>query len=104
MALVLSGGLMFASCGSQETNDAVETPLEEPAMEAEINTTHAYVCPMDCENSASMEPGQCPVCGMDLVANPNFAGAADGSMNENAGEEGTHGHDHTHDDHEGHNH
>jgi rubrerythrin len=37
----------------------------------------AYVCPMNCENSASMEPGKCPVCGMDLERNPAFPAPAD---------------------------
>jgi len=30
--------------------------------------TSAYVCPMHCEGSGSAEMGQCPVCGMDYVA------------------------------------
>ncbi|HKK74287.1 MAG TPA: heavy metal-binding domain-containing protein [Saprospiraceae bacterium] len=30
--------------------------------------TSAYVCPMHCEGSGSDEMGQCPVCGMDYVA------------------------------------
>ena len=32
----------------------------------------AYICPMKCEGSASHQPGKCPVCGMDLVENPDF--------------------------------
>ncbi|WP_146900226.1 heavy metal-binding domain-containing protein [Adhaeribacter aerolatus] len=35
----------------------------------------AYICPMECEGSASHEPGKCPVCAMDLVKNPNYKGA-----------------------------
>lgn len=30
--------------------------------------TSAYVCPMHCDGSGSEEMGQCPVCGMDYVA------------------------------------
>lgn len=30
--------------------------------------TSAYVCPMHCEGSGSAEMGQCPVCGMEYVA------------------------------------
>jgi hypothetical protein len=30
--------------------------------------TSAYVCPMHCEGSGSDQPGQCPACGMDYVA------------------------------------
>lgn len=36
----------------------------------------AYICPMECEGSASNEPGKCPVCAMDLVKNPNYKGSA----------------------------
>lgn len=28
----------------------------------------AYICPMKCEGSASNKPGDCPKCGMKLVA------------------------------------
>lgn len=28
-----------------------------------------YICPMKCEGSASDKPGDCPKCGMKLVAN-----------------------------------
>ncbi|MDR6563735.1 MULTISPECIES: heavy metal-binding domain-containing protein [unclassified Arcicella] len=28
----------------------------------------AYICPMKCEGSASDKPGDCPKCGMKLVA------------------------------------
>lgn len=31
--------------------------------------TSAYICPMHCEGSGSDQPGTCPVCGMDYVAN-----------------------------------
>ncbi|KAA5545048.1 heavy metal-binding domain-containing protein [Adhaeribacter rhizoryzae] len=34
----------------------------------------AYICPMECEGSASNEPGKCPVCAMDLVKNPHYKG------------------------------
>lgn len=33
--------------------------------------TSAYVCPMHCKGSGSDQPGKCPVCNMDYVANPN---------------------------------
>ncbi|GAB4257595.1 MAG: hypothetical protein Kow0027_24910 [Saprospiraceae bacterium] len=31
--------------------------------------TSAYVCPMHCEGSGSDQPGKCPKCGMEYVAN-----------------------------------
>lgn len=33
--------------------------------------TAQYVCPMHCEGSGSDSAGQCPVCGMDYVKNPD---------------------------------
>ena len=30
--------------------------------------TAAYICPMKCEGSASDKPGDCPKCGMKLMA------------------------------------
>ncbi len=71
--VIVTAGLM-SSCGSSEQKDAAAEGTTEQA--AVINTTHAYVCPMNCENSASMEPGLCPVCKMELVANPNYQGVA----------------------------
>jgi hypothetical protein len=81
VAVVFATGMLFGACGSTENNEtATEANTEK---QVAINTTHAYICPMDCENSASMEPGTCAVCGMDLVANPNYAGAETGeAMNE----------------------
>ncbi|MBK9047374.1 MAG: hypothetical protein IPL74_11900 [Bacteroidetes bacterium] len=48
MALLISVGIGFASCGSSENKAATQ-----PEAVVAINTTHAYVCPMNCENSAS---------------------------------------------------
>lgn len=49
------GGLTFTSC-----DNAAET--------TEIAENVVYHCPMDCEDGAMYdEPGDCPVCGMDLV-------------------------------------
>jgi hypothetical protein len=72
LALVISAAALMSSCGSGEQKEAAtEATTEQVA----INTTHAYVCPMNCENSASMEAGMCKVCGMELVKNPNYQGA-----------------------------
>jgi ABC-type nickel/cobalt efflux system permease component RcnA len=35
--------------------------------------TSAYICPMHCPGSGSDQPGKCPACGMDYVANPDAA-------------------------------
>jgi hypothetical protein len=67
--------LALGAC-AQETN-TVQQEGQPTATEAASDSTGtsakqmAYVCPMACENSASMNPGKCPVCGMDLVKNPD---------------------------------
>ncbi len=102
MMIALASVMMFGACGSKTETNAPEATTETPADQpAEVNTTHAYICPMNCENSARMEMGQCVVCGMDLVANPNYvaSGAPAGDSAAAA-----HGHDHEHGDHEGHSH
>lgn len=107
MMMALASVMMFGACGSKtETTEApatdaaaTETPADQPAV---VNTTHAYVCPMNCENSARMEMGQCVVCGMDLVDNPNYVAEAAPAAGDSAAT--AEGHDHDHDDHEGHDH
>ena len=61
MMLVFSLTLLAFGCGgnSEAAADAHGTGKEY---------TSAYVCPMHCEGSGSEEMGQCPVCGMDYVA------------------------------------
>ena len=66
-----SVAITLTSCGGGEKK---EDATENQPAEIAINTTHKYVCPMNCEGSASNEPGKCVVCGMDLVENPNYAG------------------------------
>jgi hypothetical protein len=91
--------LAFGACGSTENKDAAtDNAGNEQVM---IDTEHAYICPMHCENSASMEPGQCPVCGMDLVKNPDYTGATEAApADSGAMMEGSHeGHDHSHEGH-----
>lgn len=105
IALMFSAGLLMGACGS---NESKTTEAEAPKVaEQVVNTTHPYICPMNCENSASMEPGQCKVCGMDLVKNPNYVSTAadstatadtmqmqEGSKTEGHDEEGHEGHNH----------
>jgi|SRR5688572_7253474 len=97
--IIISG--LFIACGSGGHKDATEETKTEQAVV--INTTHAYICPMRCENSASMEPGVCKVCGMDLVKNPDYKGT---TTDTTAAGTDTTTDPHTHDDdgHEGHNH
>ena len=64
LVLALAG---FGACTQQTANEAATDTIQTDAADQK-----AYVCPMNCENSASDEPGQCPVCGMDLVKNENY--------------------------------
>ncbi len=106
-ALAVPAIMIFSSCGgsteqeAQTEESATEATTETVAM---VDTVHAYICPMDCENSAGMEPGPCPVCGMDLVANSNYVGTTtqepameEGTemMDEGTMEEGHEDHDHS---------
>ncbi|WP_205677815.1 heavy metal-binding domain-containing protein [Brumimicrobium salinarum] len=51
-------GMMFTACGSETAT----TEAEEQTANSEV-----YQCPMDCEEGKTYEePGQCPVCEMDL--------------------------------------
>ena len=54
------------------TTEAAETST---ATDSASTAQYAYICSMKCEGSASHEPGKCPVCSMDLVKNPDYAGA-----------------------------
>ncbi len=60
--------------------------------------TSAYICPMHCEGSGSEEMGQCPVCGMDYVANENVQ--QDGHSHDGHSHDGHSHDDHSHDGHE----
>lgn len=106
--------LSLTSCGGGNEQPANEEGESMETVEI-TDTEHAYICPMNCENSASMEAGNCPVCGMELKPNPNYEGSAEGADDSAEGEEMEEGseegtemegemHDHEGDDHEGHAH
>ena len=61
----------------EQKTDATATP-------AAASQQLAYVCPMACEGSASDKPGKCPVCGMDLMKNPEHQPAADSAAQQPA--------------------
>ncbi len=79
---LISLSLAFMSCGEQGQQPA-EQPQEQTDLQTESNEsmpeeqgkeyTSAYICPMHCEGSGSDEPGTCPVCGMDYVAQADAA-------------------------------
>ncbi|MEZ4896214.1 MAG: heavy metal-binding domain-containing protein [Saprospiraceae bacterium] len=84
---------MLGSCGSNsgESNSQESMDQQEAATDRAMDTTSvhgngkeytsAYVCPMHCEGSGSDEPGKCPVCGMDYVAQAEHI--KDGHSHEN---------------------
>ena len=76
----LTIGIAMVSCGNGQNNC---TNTEQQGKEY----TSAYICPMHCEGSGSDAAGECPVCGMDYVANEKH---------------NSDGHDHG--NHDGHNH
>ncbi|SEQ57823.1 heavy metal-binding domain-containing protein [Neolewinella agarilytica] len=69
LVLVLSFTFAFTACGDSATttDTATETTTVAPHGEGK-EFTSAYVCPMHCDGSGSDKPGECPVCGMDYVA------------------------------------
>ena len=79
------------------TSESMQTDQGEDSKES-VEYASAYVCPMHCKGSGSNEPGKCPVCNMDYVANK------DHEMHHSHDHDGHNhdhdGHDHDHDDHD----
>ena len=63
---IFTGITTLSSCGGGATQ---EPKKETEGEKKDSSAQSAYVCPMNCEGSASNEPGKCIVCGMDLVKN-----------------------------------
>jgi hypothetical protein len=76
--------LFLFSCGgteSSETNaDSAKVNKSETTDSSKVTKNDAnktekvakYICPMHCKGSDSDKAGTCPVCGMDLIENPDF--------------------------------
>ena len=87
--LFIALGVTMTSCGGQENaSDSNSEQMEKQGKEY----TSAYVCPMHCEGSGSDEPGKCPVCNMDYVANADL----DKGGHDHDGHDHSHGDDHDH--------
>ncbi len=95
--LIALFALTAIACGEAADNTTEVVPIEPaasaapadaPAAEAKAEApTQAYVCPM-CDGVGSDEPGDCPKCGMPLVA-PEEAASVDVEAYH-----AEHGHDH----------
>lgn len=62
--------LTFTACGDSATasDGATDTTTTTAPHGEGKEYTSAYVCPMHCDGSGSETAGECPVCGMDYVA------------------------------------
>ncbi|MDB5263377.1 MAG: hypothetical protein JWQ14_2660 [Adhaeribacter sp.] len=79
--VMLLAFIIGSSCSSNsaETQSGESKPAaasKNSGAPTEAAQQMAYICPMQCEGSASDAPGKCPVCSMDLVKNPNYKGTA----------------------------
>jgi multidrug efflux pump subunit AcrA (membrane-fusion protein) len=68
-AVALALLLVLAGCGKtpEATQGQAQSDREAPHEHAKQHLDPSYVCPMHPQ-VASSEPGECPICGMDLVA------------------------------------
>ncbi len=56
-------GITFMAC--------TFTPNQSKEDQTGTEFSSAYICPMHCDGSGSSEAGNCPVCKMDYVQNPD---------------------------------
>ena len=73
--------ISLSSCSNEHGHDHATEQADEATDKSGPEYTSAYVCPMHCEGSGSDEPGKCPVCGMDYVANEDRDGSHDDGHN-----------------------
>ncbi len=55
-----------------DTVDTGYTGEEYKVTVSDYDYTAPYICPNHCPGSGSDKPGKCPVCGMDLIPNPDY--------------------------------
>ena len=72
LPLVVMAILAVTSCGSGENktqeNMAADSTMKSPKELTDLaGVTSYYECPMKCEGKKFSEPGNCPICGMELV-------------------------------------
>lgn len=76
----LVGALALTALVGCEQKPAEQAAAPAAPATAAPAVAAAYICPMGCEGSASDKPGKCPVCGMDLEANPASKAPATDSL------------------------
>ncbi len=64
--LMFLGAPFIYSCGNGSAGHQHNGEMHQHGESKEY--TSAYLCPMHCDNSGGDEMGECPVCGMDYVA------------------------------------
>ena len=55
-----------------DTNMPKYTSQQKADSLSDYDYTAPYICPNHCPGSGSDKPGKCPVCGMDLIPNPDY--------------------------------
>src|SRR5664279_763796 len=76
-ALKNSGGNYSITLPGEETheqNDKMHASTHKDTSKEKSNGSGVFYCPMHCEGDKTYDkPGNCPVCGMDLVEQPSLA-------------------------------
>jgi hypothetical protein len=86
---IVSAGLLIGACSSEETQQESTVETQQMEMNESGEQVQLYTCPMH-PDVVSDEPGECPECGMDLVA-----AETDGMQHENhTGQDSEMEHDH----------
>jgi len=62
-------GETVSQSAAQEPQAVVKADTARPS---DYDYTAPYICPNHCQGSGSDKPGKCPVCGMDLIPNPDY--------------------------------
>lgn len=64
--------MLISSCRNTSSDQKVSEEAVEEVSTSGPEYTSAYICPMHCAGSGSDQPGNCPKCKMEYVANENF--------------------------------